>query len=227
MAFRGAGDAEERHRGRSLQATPVGRIANPSVNHGRISNPSYVLHPSIQENNDATTNSACGVAPGFRSHNGASGGGVEDHRSRGETGETGRRFCLHGRSGLRRSGKRLLHRPAQRPHSQVERRGQALYFPDALRAVQRALLRRPGQPLGLRRPAQPALVDRSGRQGDSGGQAVPGQAAQRAQRRLAPAGRRTVLHRSLLPAALLEARAEGAGGRRSTTSRRTARSSPS
>ena len=70
-----------------------------------------------------------------------------------------------------------------------------------------------GQPLGLRRREERDVVHRSGGQGHRGGEGLPRQAAERPQRPLAPARRRALLHRSILQAGLLEARAEGAGAR--------------
>ena len=148
-----------------------------------------------------------------------------DHRAGRETDGAGRRIRIHRRPGRRRPGQRLLHRSAQRSDHEVEHRRQAHHLHEAVRAVQRPLLRRPGQPLGLRRRKERDVADRPGGQGHRRDQRLPGQAAQRAQRRLAAARRRAVFHRSRITSGRI-----GSAGRRrwrsrgSTTWRRTARS---
>ena len=67
--------------------------------------------------------------------------------------------------GRRRRGQRLLHRPAQRPHPEVEHRRQALHLHAAVRPLQRPVLRRQGQPLGLRRREERAVAHRPDGQG--------------------------------------------------------------
>ena len=88
------------------------------------------------------------------------------------------------------------------------RRRQAYHLYEAVRAVQRPMLRRQGKALAPA-PTRRTRCGRSTRRtrNHRRHQGLPGQAAQRPQRRLAAARRRAVLHRSLLPAALLEAAA--------------------
>ena len=84
--------------------------------------------------------------------------------------------------------------------------------------VQRPVLRRQGQSLGLRRREERAVAHRPGGQGHRGGEGLPGQAAQRPQRRLGPA--RTAGSTSPTPSTSgpTGSAAQGAGPSASTTS---------
>ena len=84
-------------------------------------------------------------------------------RARREGGEAGRRLRVHRGADVRRGGQRLLHRPAERPHPEVERGRDALHVPAAGGPRQRHVLRRPGPPDRLRRREDRPVVDRAGR----------------------------------------------------------------
>src|SRR5262249_17880569 len=87
------------------------------------------------------------------------------YRARGEAGEIGRRIPVHRRSGGGGERQRLLYRPAKRPHPEVERGWEAFDLYAAVRAVQRPLLRRQRQPVGLRRREERTLGGQPGGQG--------------------------------------------------------------
>ena len=91
----------------------------------------------------------------------------------------------------------------------------------AVRPVERPVLRQGRQALGVRRREERAVDDRREDEGeDRCREGLRGQAAQRPERRLGPAGRRGVLHRPVLQARLLEARPEGAGQAQASISSR-------
>ena len=93
-------------------------------------------------------------------------------------GRAGRgRLQVHRRPRLRRRGQRLLHRSAQRPDPEVERRRQALHLHAALRTLQRPVLRRATGNLWACADEKNELwCDRSRREDHRRGEGVRGQA---------------------------------------------------
>ena len=106
---------------------------------------------------------------------------------------------------------RAVHRPAQRPHPEVERGGPAVHVSPARRPRQRHVLRPRRQSDRLRRRKDRPVVHRAGRHGHGAARHVRRQTLERPQRCLGTAGRRALLHRSVLSADLVDTRRDAPG----------------